>query len=426
MILLFLFIGTANAGVVTFVKEYTYQASEIDSKVSCRTIALEQVKRLLLEELGVYLESKTEVVDFLLTRDQITTLSAGIVSAVIINEKWDGTSFFMKAKITADPTEVAKSIDKLRNDTEKTKELEELKKLTNNYAKEIDKLKKELAKAKIENPNQHPTTTTIKEYNATIEKMSAADLYARGLKLTFTPGKTNEAIDLFTEAININPKYVAAYIARGRAYNALNHFLFVHNKYSNKGIEVARKNNLELALKDFNRAIELDSQSADAYQSRGAAYVQLDNDQAALKDFNKSIDIDPKNIGAYIGIGTMYNKKGKKQLAIDEYTKAIDIIENTDFFYPDGKKKEKPPTLFLCYNFRAALYAALGRYQQAIEDYDKIIKLRPKLSVFYYSRGSAYSALGDKQKALDDYKIAAKLGVKQAQNILNKQGIAWQ
>jgi tetratricopeptide (TPR) repeat protein len=183
---------------------------------------------------------------------------------------------------------------------------------------------------------------------------------------------------------------------------------------------------LELALKEFNKAIDLDSQSADAYESRGGAYLQLDNDQAALKDFNKSIDIDPKNFGAYISIAIMYKRKGKKQLAIDEYTKAIGIIENTNFFSPDGSIKEKPPTLFLSYHLRGTLYTDIGMYQQAIADYDKVIKLKPKLGHSYYSRGSAYSALGDKQKALDDYKIAAKLGVKQAQNILNKQGIAWQ
>ena len=54
----------AIAGLVTFQKEYTYQASEYDSKVSCRALALEQVKRLLLEELGTYLESETEVKNF--------------------------------------------------------------------------------------------------------------------------------------------------------------------------------------------------------------------------------------------------------------------------------------------------------------------------------------------------------------------------
>jgi hypothetical protein len=52
------------AEIKTFLKEYTYQASEMDSKVSCRAIALEQVKRLLLEELGTYLESHTEILNF--------------------------------------------------------------------------------------------------------------------------------------------------------------------------------------------------------------------------------------------------------------------------------------------------------------------------------------------------------------------------
>ncbi|KAF0123088.1 MAG: hypothetical protein FD151_475 [bacterium] len=88
---------------VTFEREYTYQASEADSKLSCRAIALEQVKRLLLEELGTYLESMTEVRDFNLTKDQIITLTAGIVRTEIVKETWDGKTFWLKAKIKADP-----------------------------------------------------------------------------------------------------------------------------------------------------------------------------------------------------------------------------------------------------------------------------------------------------------------------------------
>ena len=37
-------ISLSFAEKVTFVKEYTYQASELDSKASCRTISLEMVK----------------------------------------------------------------------------------------------------------------------------------------------------------------------------------------------------------------------------------------------------------------------------------------------------------------------------------------------------------------------------------------------
>ena len=118
----------ATAENKTFITEYTYMASDIDSKVSSRAIALEQVKRGLLEQLGTYLMSETEVKNFQITKDQITTLAAGIVSTEVIDEKWDGRTYYLKAKITADPKEVAKSVDALRTNVQKCKELEESKK----------------------------------------------------------------------------------------------------------------------------------------------------------------------------------------------------------------------------------------------------------------------------------------------------------
>lgn len=58
--LLILFVPNSTfAETKTFIKEYTYQAGDENSKNSCRVIALREVKRLLLEELGTYLESQT-------------------------------------------------------------------------------------------------------------------------------------------------------------------------------------------------------------------------------------------------------------------------------------------------------------------------------------------------------------------------------
>ena len=48
-------VNSVMASDMTYQRDYSYQASESDSKISCRTLALEQVKRLLLEELGSYL-----------------------------------------------------------------------------------------------------------------------------------------------------------------------------------------------------------------------------------------------------------------------------------------------------------------------------------------------------------------------------------
>ena len=50
-----------RADVEVFEREYTYQATKIDSKESSRAIALEQVKKLLLDELGIYVESTSVV-----------------------------------------------------------------------------------------------------------------------------------------------------------------------------------------------------------------------------------------------------------------------------------------------------------------------------------------------------------------------------
>ena len=95
-IFIFGYANLAIAGLVTFQKEFSYQSSEADSKLSSRAIALEQVKRLLLEELGTYLESETEVKNFQLTKDQIIVLTAGIVRAGIIDERWDGKTYYLK------------------------------------------------------------------------------------------------------------------------------------------------------------------------------------------------------------------------------------------------------------------------------------------------------------------------------------------
>ena len=44
---------------------------------------------------------------------QFIVMTAGIVRAEILNEQWDGRTYFIVAKITADPNQVARAIDSL-------------------------------------------------------------------------------------------------------------------------------------------------------------------------------------------------------------------------------------------------------------------------------------------------------------------------
>jgi len=50
-LLIFIFCTPALAEIKAFIKEYTYPSRDFDSRISSRTIGIEQVKRLLLEEL---------------------------------------------------------------------------------------------------------------------------------------------------------------------------------------------------------------------------------------------------------------------------------------------------------------------------------------------------------------------------------------
>jgi Flp pilus assembly protein TadD len=402
MVIAFLFLttSTAFAEKVTFVKEYNYNASDLDSKVSSRAIALEQVKRLLLEELGTYLISETEVKNFRLTKDQITTYSAGVVSAEIMDEKWDGKTYYLKAKVAADPAEVTKSLQNIVNDKHKSKELEDIRKKATEFSKEIERLKKDLEIAKTDNKQMAQKTDTKKvaQYNKAVKGLTATDWFEQGVKF-YGSGNFKEAINAYNRAIELNPQYAEANIGRGLAYEDLGNF--------------------QQAINDFSKAIELKPRSAEAYYRRGAAYYRLvvyggaddksGNFQRAINDLSKTIELEPRNIEAYSGRGLAYDKLGNYQQAVNDFTKTTQL----------------DPQNASAYIKLGLAYGNLGNYQQAINAYSKAIKVFPKYSEAYYRRGAAYLKLNNEQKGIADIKIAAKLGSYEAKDYLKQKGIGW-
>ena len=290
-LILFFIPNLTSAETKTFIKEYTYQASEVDSKVSCRAISLEQVKRLLLDELGTYLESYTEIVNFKLTKDQITALTAGIVQTQVVKEKWNGERYWIQAEIKADPDEVVKAVDSLRKDRQKSKELEDANKRAEAALREVERLRKELELAKKDQ-------TKIARYDEAIKELSAIDWLRKGLSLS-NAGDYQGAISADTKAIQLDPKNSLAYVLRG-----INYYLL---------------GNYQKALEDSNRAVELDPRMAEAYVVRGSCYSALGNDQQAIDDSNKAIELDPKDSFAYVIRGDAYSNLGNMAQATSNY-----------------------------------------------------------------------------------------------------------
>lgn len=112
-----------KAETVTFVRDYTYNASENDSKVSARTAALEQLQRAAIEEVGVQVESSVvsnkSVVQGKLKEEMLLNFklfSQALTKTKILEEKWNGESFYLKAEIEVDPNGITTAMNTLSTD----------------------------------------------------------------------------------------------------------------------------------------------------------------------------------------------------------------------------------------------------------------------------------------------------------------------
>ncbi|HEX7534899.1 MAG TPA: tetratricopeptide repeat protein [Syntrophales bacterium] len=174
------------------------------------------MKRLLLEELGTYVESVTTVRDYQVAKDEITTLTAGIVQTTILDENWNGKEYWLKAKITADPDEVASSIKELRNNQQLVKDLAEARYEASQALREIDALQQQLAAAEA-------TTEKREEYKKAVNTLMATDWFERGQYQTFS-GNYQEALRAYDMVVVLRPNDAKVYSNRGAVYVQLGRY----------------------------------------------------------------------------------------------------------------------------------------------------------------------------------------------------------
>ena len=117
IILLLLASIKLSAEETTYTRVYTYQASETDSKISARTSSLLLLKEKLLSEIGSYVDSSVNIFKtsggLNVASQQVRSITEGFIKTEILSEKWNGVTYIVKAKLNADPDEIAEKLRKI-------------------------------------------------------------------------------------------------------------------------------------------------------------------------------------------------------------------------------------------------------------------------------------------------------------------------
>ncbi len=197
------------------------------------------------------------------------------------------------------------------------------------------------------------------------------------LGLTFSSQeKYEKSINVIEEAVNYLPTGIEPIDGASAAYFYLGWLYQVST------------NNLNQAIADYSKAIELDPNAANVYNNRGVAYYALDEYDLAVADYSKAIELDPNAANVYNNRGVAYYALDEYDLAVADYSKAIELDPNYAYGY---------------YN-RGVAYYALAEYDLAVADYSQAIELDPNYAYSYYNRGAAYYALDEYDLAAADFK----------------------
>lgn len=92
--------------------------------------------------------------------------------------------------------------------------------------------------------------------------------------------------------------------------------------YIEKGYEHIIEGDYKEALKDFDKAVELDPRNLEAYNNRGVVLGILGDHYKAIQDFNRAIELKPTDSEAYKSRGVSKLYLEQRQSGCLDLTKA--------------------------------------------------------------------------------------------------------
>jgi eukaryotic-like serine/threonine-protein kinase len=151
------------------------------------------------------------------------------------------------------------------------------------------------------------------------------------------------------------------------------------------------------ALRDLDKAIALAGAApapavADDYLDRGRLLHRAGNSTSALYDCEAALKMRPKNVPAHL----------LRAEILIELNRLPEALRSLDAAVAAG------PADAAVFRSRAALHARLAQYPQALADYTKALELQPDAAT-YAARGWAFLVTDARQLALPDFERAIRL-----------------
>jgi tetratricopeptide (TPR) repeat protein len=196
-----------------------------------------------------------------------------------------------------------------------------------------------------------------------------------------------------TAVIGLNPDSVLAYNYRGLSY-------------AEKGLSGP-------ALKDLNKAVQLDGKNAVTLNNRGVVFQRKGDKEEALVDYRTSCEsgfkLACKNYKGIAGVYPAIIAKRVNKL-IDESNECFQKADWTCTITKTSEALKLDSSSVIAYTNRAGAYVNKRMFNEAAEDCDKAIRIKPDYGLAYNNRGYMYQLVGQRDQAKSDYEMACNLG----------------
>ncbi len=192
--------------------------------------------------------------------------------------------------------------------------------------------------------------------------------------------------------------------------------------YSKRGMSYFSREEYQLAIADFDRALALDPLYAGVYLLRGIAHSLLGVYRRAIEDFDHALSLDARETFAYAHRGIAYKKLKDYERAIADFDNVLLLVPKLDeanllrsltYAEFDESRRglgdfdhliEQNPDDAHAYVLRGMALCSLGEHDRAIQNLNQALELDPNDAYAYAGRGHVYLEKGDLRQAREDFR----------------------